>query len=95
MPVKLLVTESAGITISGLDLVIEFDPARFSVSGAQLGSLLSGAGFSGLLTQPAPGKTHLHGLLGHGHESAAARYVGRSGDAVVHRLWLMPRQARP
>ncbi|MCY2986910.1 MAG: dockerin type I domain-containing protein [Planctomycetota bacterium] len=56
VPISLRVTETGGITISGMDVVIEFDPAKFTVGNAQIGNLLTGSGFSGLLTNPEPGK---------------------------------------
>jgi predicted outer membrane repeat protein len=55
VPVKLLVTEPAGITLSGFDLVIQYDPVRFTLGGGQVGSLLSAYNFQGLLTQTVPG----------------------------------------
>jgi hypothetical protein len=55
VPVKLLVTEPAGITLSGFDLVLEFDPNRLTVGTAQLGTLLADQGFQGLWTSPASG----------------------------------------
>ncbi|MCY2990573.1 MAG: cohesin domain-containing protein, partial [Planctomycetota bacterium] len=56
VPVKLLVTEPAGITLSGFDIVLAYDPEALTVTAGQLGSLLSNLGFSGQLTYPAPGK---------------------------------------
>src|SRR5262249_14446659 len=41
VPVKMLVTESGGISVAGTDLAIQFDPTRFSVSNVRLGSLLT------------------------------------------------------
>nr|WP_143547663.1 cohesin domain-containing protein [Rhodopirellula sp. SM50] len=45
-PVMLTVTESDGITLSSVDLVIEFDPNQFDVTNFRLGDLLQDAGFS-------------------------------------------------
>ncbi|QEF98234.1 Cohesin domain protein [Stieleria maiorica] len=45
-PVMLKVTESDGITLSSVDLVIEFDPDKFDVANFRLGDLLQDAGFS-------------------------------------------------
>ncbi|MCY2987441.1 MAG: dockerin type I domain-containing protein, partial [Planctomycetota bacterium] len=56
VPVRLHVTEPAGITLSGFDLAMEFDPTLFTVTSAQLGSLIGERGFSGLWTNPVPGK---------------------------------------
>ncbi|MFO0888459.1 MAG: cohesin domain-containing protein [Isosphaeraceae bacterium] len=42
VPVRLLVTEDTPIGVSGFDLGITFDPARFSVGNLRLGSLVSG-----------------------------------------------------
>ncbi|MCY2990669.1 MAG: S8 family serine peptidase [Planctomycetota bacterium] len=55
VPVKLLVTEPVGITLSGFDLVLEFDPGQLTVGSAQLGDLLADQGFQGLWTSPTPG----------------------------------------
>jgi len=55
VPVRINVTEAEGITLSGLDLVISFDASRFSVANPQLGDLLAGAGFSGMLFEPESG----------------------------------------
>ncbi|MCY2990635.1 MAG: FG-GAP-like repeat-containing protein, partial [Planctomycetota bacterium] len=55
VPVKLLVTEPAGITLSGFDLALEFDPGKLTLGGAQLGDLLANQGFQGLWTSPTPG----------------------------------------
>ena len=56
VPVMIEVTEPAGLTIGGFDVVLEFDPARFTVSQAKLGDLLLGTDVSGTMTQPAPGQ---------------------------------------
>ncbi|MCY2994716.1 MAG: cohesin domain-containing protein [Planctomycetota bacterium] len=56
VPVKMQVTEPAGITISGFDLVVEFDPTRLALNGVELGTLFAGTDLSGTLTQPAAGK---------------------------------------
>jgi hypothetical protein len=58
VPVRLTVTEPAGITVSGFQVAISYDPTLFTVGNtAQLGSMFSSAlGFSGLLTFPAPGE---------------------------------------
>ncbi|WP_182867330.1 cohesin domain-containing protein [Rhodopirellula sp. JC639] len=45
-PVMLQVTESDGITLSSVDLVVEFDPDKFDVTNFRLGDLLQDAGFS-------------------------------------------------
>jgi len=55
VPVRVEVTEPAGITISGFELVIEFDPTKFTVTGSQLGALFNGSDVSGSLTQPISG----------------------------------------
>ena len=49
-------TEPAGITIGGFDVVLEFDPSRFTVSQAYVGDLFQGTDLVGAMTQPAPGK---------------------------------------
>jgi hypothetical protein len=56
VPVRIEVTEPAGLTIGGFDVVLEFDPARFTVSQAKLGDLFLGTDVSGTMTQPAPGQ---------------------------------------
>jgi uncharacterized delta-60 repeat protein len=56
VPVRLQVTERAGITLSGFEVVIEYDPSYLTVTGSQLGTLLSGTDVSGSLTSPAPGR---------------------------------------
>jgi hypothetical protein len=53
--VRLHVTEPTGITLSGFDLVIGFDPDRFTITDAELGSLVDAQGFSGMWTNPSPG----------------------------------------
>src|SRR5262249_45746572 len=56
VPVRLDVTEPGGITVSGFQVAIQYDPTRFSVaSTAALGSTFAAANFTGLLTNPAPG----------------------------------------
>jgi hypothetical protein len=56
VPVKLEVTEPAGITISGFEVVLEFDATKFTVGSSQLGDLFAGTDLSGTFTQPAAGK---------------------------------------
>jgi hypothetical protein len=56
VPVMIEVSESVGLTIGGFDVVLEFDPARFTVSQAKLGNLLLGTDVLGTMTQPAPGQ---------------------------------------
>ena len=58
VPVEMTVTESAGITVSGFQVAIAYDPTEFTVGSlAQLGSMFSASsGFSGLLTVPKPGE---------------------------------------
>ena len=41
VPVRLEVTEVAGITISGIDVALTYDAARFSISNVRAGSLLT------------------------------------------------------
>jgi hypothetical protein len=53
--VKIEVTEPAGITLSGYDVVLEFEPGTLTVGDAQPGALLADLGFQGLFTSPAPG----------------------------------------
>ncbi|QDV45677.1 allantoinase [Stieleria neptunia] len=45
-PVMLTVTESDGITLSSVDLVVEFDPDQFDVANFRLGDLIQDSGFS-------------------------------------------------
>lgn len=56
VPVMIEVTEPAGVTIGGFDLLLEFDPGRFTVTAAQLGTLLQGTDLAGMMTQPAAGR---------------------------------------
>jgi subtilisin-like proprotein convertase family protein len=56
VPVRLQVTERAGITLSGFEVVIEYDSSHLTVTGSQRGGLLSGTDVSGSLTHPAPGR---------------------------------------
>jgi hypothetical protein len=46
VPVNILVTEPDGIDLGAVDLVIQFDSTKFTASNFQLGSLVTGAGFS-------------------------------------------------
>ena len=58
VPVEMTVTEASGITVSGFEIAIEYDPTKFTVGAvAQLGSMFSASlGFSPYLTFPAPGE---------------------------------------
>jgi hypothetical protein len=56
VPVMLEVTEPAGLTIGGFELVIEFDADKFTVGQARLGDLFEATDLVGILTQPAAGK---------------------------------------
>jgi hypothetical protein len=58
VPVKVEVVHSAAVTIGGFDIVIEFDPTKFTVSGSELGALLTSSGgyFEGALAEPVAGK---------------------------------------
>jgi len=58
VPVELTVTEQAGITVSGFQVAIAYDPSEFTVGVvAQLGPMFSSAlGFSPYLTFPKPGE---------------------------------------
>ena len=56
VPVNLEVTEPAGLTLSSVDLVIEYDADRFTVGNFREGALLQGAGFSApLVNTDTPG----------------------------------------
>lgn len=52
VPVQLLVTESSGITLAGADLAISFEPTKFTLTEAQIGSLLFGFGLSANTSTP-------------------------------------------
>ena len=53
VPVVLTVTDRTGITVSGFQVAIAYDPTKFTVNSAQLGSMFSGAlGFASVLTFP-------------------------------------------
>lgn len=56
VPIRMEVTEAGGLTLSGVDLVIGYDATRLTVDDAQRGDVLSGAGFSGQLFHPQPGR---------------------------------------
>ena len=58
LPVEMTVTDPAGITVSGFQVAIAYDPSVFTASNvAQLGSMFSASsGFSGLITFPKPGE---------------------------------------
>jgi subtilisin family serine protease len=56
VPVVIEVTEAAGVTIGGFDLILEYDADKFTVSQAKLGDLFLGTDVSGTMTQPAPGQ---------------------------------------
>jgi hypothetical protein len=56
VPVRLEVTERSGITLSGFEVVLEYDPTHLTVTGSQLGGLLDGTDVGGSLTSPAPGR---------------------------------------
>jgi hypothetical protein len=56
VPVMIEVTEPAGVTIGGFDLVVEYDAERFAVSQAKLGDLFHDSDVGGTMTQPALGK---------------------------------------
>lgn len=56
VPVNLEVTEATGITLSSVDLVVEYDAGRFTVGNFRAGTLLQGAGFnSPLVNTSVPG----------------------------------------
>ncbi|MCY2991896.1 MAG: putative Ig domain-containing protein [Planctomycetota bacterium] len=60
VPVNLEVTEPAGLTLSSVDLVLEYDADRFTVGNFRAGTLLSGAGFSApLVNTGTPGIVRL------------------------------------
>jgi hypothetical protein len=56
VPVMIEVTEPAGLTLGGFDLMLEYDANRFIVSQTQVGDLLQGTDLVGTMTQPASGK---------------------------------------
>jgi hypothetical protein len=57
VPVRFVVNNLAGVTISGFDIVIEFDATKFSVGSAQVGALLAAnSDLSGEWSVPAAGK---------------------------------------
>ncbi len=58
VPVNVTVTEQAGITVSGFQVAIAYDPTKFTVGAiAQLGPMFSSAlGFAPYLSFPAPGE---------------------------------------
>jgi hypothetical protein len=56
VPVNLTVTESAGITLSSVDLVIQFDAAKLTYNSLSLGTLLAGTSFGApLVNASVPG----------------------------------------
>jgi hypothetical protein len=56
LPVVIEVTEPAGVTLGGFDLVLEFDPGRFTVIGTQLGDWFEGTDLVVAMRQPTPGQ---------------------------------------
>jgi hypothetical protein len=59
VPVRLEVTETGGISISGMDLALAYDAAAFSVSDVRIGSLLDGnalTAFALLTNSATPGR---------------------------------------
>ncbi len=62
IPVILQVTEAAGVTVGGMDLSFNYDPAKLTIAGSAgvptnltFGSPLSTSGFSGAYTIPSSG----------------------------------------
>ena len=91
VPVQLLVTETAGITLCAMDLVIEFDPTRFALQDAQLGNLLQGTDFSDFLSQPAPGRLIFSADAAYGTPLLPFNTLG---DIAVFSFLVLP-QAQP
>ncbi|MCY2994014.1 MAG: cohesin domain-containing protein, partial [Planctomycetota bacterium] len=83
VPVRLRVTEPAGITLSGFDLVIEYDPAQFTVTGAQLGALVIGQGFNGFQSDPAPGILIYTAFSGKAPEQLPVLPYDQDGDLLT------------
>ncbi len=54
VPVNMLVTEPSGITVSGMDLAIQYDDSKFTVGNFRVGSLL-GSGFAFSTNTATPG----------------------------------------
>jgi len=82
VPIRLLVTEPDGITLSGFDVVIDFDPDRLTarIGGEQIGDLLAGSGFVGLLGSPASGRVIYTASSATGTDVMAQ---GTEGDLVT------------
>ena len=55
VPVMMQVTEESGITLSGIDLAIEYDPSQLLFSGWQLPATLLAEDFSQLAFEPEVG----------------------------------------
>ncbi len=57
VPVEMTVTDGTGITVSGFQVAIAYDPTKLTVNSASLGAMFPGAlGFAPVLTFPAPGQ---------------------------------------
>jgi hypothetical protein len=59
VPVNILVTEPAGVSLAGFDVTITYDATRFTFGGASLGSALNGFSFSNSNNTSTPGTMRL------------------------------------
>jgi hypothetical protein len=88
VPVNLMVTEPAGITLSSVDLVVGYDSERFAVGSDRLGTLLQDAGFgTPLVNTSVPGIVRLTVSTG---GSTALLPRGTSGSLVLLALTVNP-----
>jgi hypothetical protein len=79
VPVLLTVTDRAGISLGGADLVITYDASRFSVSNVRLGSLLAGSGFAFAANTATAGQI----LLSMDSGSTATLALGTTGSMFL------------
>ncbi len=67
VPVEMTVTVGTGITVSGFQVAIAYDPTKLTVNSASLGAMFPGAlGFAPELTFPSPGRVIFNAASGTG-----------------------------
>jgi hypothetical protein len=75
VPVRVLVTDPDGVSVSAAQVALDFNPDVFAFEGVSAGAIadgtLGGTAFAIRATEPAPGRLHITGWSAHGPNLAS------------------------
>src|SRR5207247_4029459 len=84
VPVLLQVTDPAGVSVTGVDIALRYDPSRFAISNLRPGDLL--AGFQIAFNTQTPGELRLVAAAAQGPELT----LGTSGALFLVDFTILP-----